>query len=55
MDVQAAVSAGSTAIGLLTGIFDKETLQNCSSPDDYVIILQNLEDVDQVLHLLLMT
>ncbi len=55
MDVQAAVSAGSTAIGLLTGIFDKETLQNCSSPDDDVIILQNLEDVDQVLHLLLMT
>lgn len=52
MDVQAAVSTGSTAIGLLTGIFKKEDLQTCCSPDDKVIILPNLESTDDVIEVL---
>lgn len=52
MDVQAAVSAGSTAIGLLTGIFDRKDLETCCSPDDDVIILPNLEDIDTFMNLL---
>lgn len=52
MDVQAAVAGGSTAIGLLTGIFSREDLQQCCSSDDDVIILPNLENTDHVLDII---
>lgn len=53
MDVQAAVTAGSSAIGLLTGIFSRDDLQTCCSTEDDVIILPSLEDTDHVLDILL--
>ena len=51
MDIQAALAAGSTAVGVATGIFSKEQLKACAgaAAASNVVVLDNLENVESVL------
>lgn len=54
MDVQAAIAAGSIAVGVTTGVYTREQLEqsaNGAAPGS-VAILDNLENVEQVLKVL---
>lgn len=54
MDLQAALGAGSTAIGVTTGIYSRQQLEACAAeaPPGRVVVLDSLEDVDAVLKVL---
>lgn len=54
MDIQAALGAGSTAVGVATGIFSREQLDRYKNdaPANSVVVLDSLEDLDAVLKVL---
>lgn len=51
MDIQAALAADCVAIGVATGAYAREQLEQCAegAPADSVVVLDSLEDVEQVL------
>lgn len=54
MDIQAALGAGSIAVGVATGIFSREQLESYKSDalPNSVVVLDSLEDLDAVLKVL---
>lgn len=54
-DIQAALAAGSTAVGVTTGIFSREQLEaagGAAAPAGSLVLLDSLEDVASVLKVL---
>lgn len=56
MDIQAAVAAGCKAIGVATGIFSRQQLEESGrdAPAGSVVVLDSLEDLAAVLKVLLL-
>jgi phosphoglycolate phosphatase-like HAD superfamily hydrolase len=54
MDIQAALAAGSIAVGVATGIFSREQLKGCGAAAEpgQVVVLDSLEDLGAVLAVL---
>ncbi len=56
MDVQAALGAGNTAVGVTTGVYTREQLESCDGVDGAatgkVVVLDSLADIGQVLKVL---
>jgi phosphoglycolate phosphatase-like HAD superfamily hydrolase len=48
MDVMAAVGAGATAIGVTTGVYSRQQLEECG-PADRVVVFDDLRDTASVL------
>jgi phosphoglycolate phosphatase-like HAD superfamily hydrolase len=51
MDIQAALAAGSVAVGVATGIYSRQQLEECAggAAAGSVVLLDSLEDTDAVL------
>lgn len=51
MDIQAALAAGSVAVGVATGIYSRQQLEECGAgaAAGSVVVMNSLEDTDAVL------
>jgi phosphoglycolate phosphatase-like HAD superfamily hydrolase len=54
MDIQAALAAGSIAVGVATGIFSRQQLEECGAGAEpgQVVVLDSLQDLGAVLAVL---
>lgn len=54
MDMQAAIAANCVAVGVTTGVYTRQQLEQCvdGAPPGNVIVLDSLQDLGQVLKVL---